>query len=125
MTSQDRNQIREVAHKPLGSIWGYWPFVFPVLLVVIGIAVQIALLSYFKRHSSGFEICIRQGAKIEVLWDSQLVQEAVLVMSFSITITFALLAFLARQSYKQAALLKAAASELGIENGQRPDRLQT
>jgi hypothetical protein len=115
MTNEDRNQIRTVASRPLGSVWGYWPFVSPVVFVVIGIAVQTALLAYFKTHLSGFEVCIRHNGKVDVLWDNELVQEAVLVVSGSITITFVLLAFLARESYKQTVLLKAAAKDLGIE----------
>ncbi len=119
MTSEQRNQIHVMTRRPLGSIWGYWPFIFPVVLVVVGIAVQIALLSYFKTRFGDFDILIRKGTKVEILWDSQLVQEAVLTVSFSITVTFALLAFLARRSHEQAILLKAAATELGIENGQQ------
>ncbi len=120
MTSQEKNLLQDIARKPLGSIWGYWAFAFPVLIVIIGIAVQAFLLAYFKQHSTGFEVCIRQGDKVDVLWDSQLVQQAVLTVSLSITATFGLLAFLARQSYKQIGLLKSAARELGIENGQPP-----
>jgi hypothetical protein len=119
MTSEERNQIRDLAKRPLGSIWGYWLFVFPVVLVVIGIGVQMALLRYFESRSGSLDILIRQGTNVELLWDGQLVKEAVLTVTLSITLTFALLAFLARRSYKQSALLKAAASELSIENGQQ------
>jgi hypothetical protein len=120
MTSEQRSQIRGMSRRPVGSIWGYWPFLFPVLIVIIGVAVQIALLVYLKGRVGDFDILIRHGGKVQVLWDSQLVRQAVLTVSFSITMTFGLLAFLAWRSHKQAMLLKAAASELGIEDSQ-PD----
>ena len=104
--------------RPLGSIWGYWPFAFPVLLMVVGVAVQIALLRYFESRYGTFDVLIRHGTRTELLWDSQLVKEAVLTVSLSITVTFGLLAFLACRSHKQAVLLKAAAHELGIDKGQ-------
>ncbi len=118
MTSEERNQIRGMTNRPPSSIWGYWPFVFPVLLVVVGVAVQIALLRYLGSRYGSFDILIRHGTRTELLWDSQLVKEAVLTVSLSITVTFGLLAFLAHRTHKQAILLKAAAQELGIENGQ-------
>jgi hypothetical protein len=105
--------------RPPGSICGYWPFVIPVLLVVIGVAIQIALLRYLESRYGSFDILIRHGAKTELLWDSQLVKEAVLTVSLCITVTFGLLAVLAYRSHKQAVLLKAAARELGLENGQQ------
>ena len=119
MTSKQREQIRMMTRRPLGSVWGYWPFVFPVLLVVIGIAVQVALLSYFNSRLGEIDILIRHGKDVRLLWESQLVKEAVLTVSLSITLTFALLAFLARRSHQQATLLRAAASDLGIEAGQQ------
>jgi len=118
MTSEERKLIQEIASKPVGSLWGYWPFVLPVTVVVIGVAVQIALLSYFNARLGHIDILIRSGTKVELLWESQLVKEAVLTVSFSITGTFALLAFLAYRSHKQAILLKAAVRELGIEHDQ-------
>jgi hypothetical protein len=120
MTSEQRNQIRDMTRRPVGSIWGDWLFVFPVVLVIVGIGVQVVLLRYFESRYGSFDILIRHGTKTGVLWDSQLVKEAVLTITLSITVTFALLAFLARRSHKQAVLLKAAANELGIESGQ-PD----
>jgi hypothetical protein len=119
MTSEERDQIRAMTSRPPGSLWGYWPFIFPVLLVVIGIAVQIALLRYLESRFGSFDILIKHGTKTELLWDSQLVKEAVLTVSLSITVTFGLLAFLAYRSHKQAVLLKAAAQEIGVENGQQ------
>jgi hypothetical protein len=118
MTSEERNQIRGMTSRPLGSIWGYWPFVFPALLVVVGVAVQIALLRYLESRYGSFDILIKHGTRTEVLWDSQLVKEAVLTVSLSITATFGLLVFLACRSHKQSVLLRAAAQELGIESGQ-------
>jgi hypothetical protein len=103
----------------VGSVWGYWPFVLPVVLVIVGIGVQVVLLRYFESRYGEFDVLIRHGAKTELLWDSQVVKEAVLTITLSITLTFALLAFLARRSYRQAALLNAAAKELGLENGQQ------
>jgi hypothetical protein len=115
MTGIERNQIQDTIRRSPDSIWGYWPFLLPVICVLVGIGVQIALLTYFKTQSPSFEVCIRSGKRVEVMWDSQLVQEAVLVVSLSITTTFALLAFLARQLFKQVSLLKAAARELSID----------
>ncbi len=119
MTGQERNQIQETIRKSPRTIWGYWPFVFPILLVILGAAIQIALLRYFMKQVPGLEICIRHGARVETLWDSQLVKEAVLTVSFSITLTFALLAFLAHQAFKQVSLLRAAAKDLGMDEVQQ------
>jgi len=118
MTSEQRNQMELMTRRPLGSIWGYWPFVFPVVLVVVGVAIQIALLGYFKSNYGDFDILIRHGKDVRLLWDSELVKEAVLTVSFSVTVTFGLLALLAFRSHKQAALLNAAARDLGIAGGQ-------
>ena len=100
-------------------IWGYWPFVLPVIFVIIGIVVQVALLGYFKQKVPGLEVCVRRGTNVEAMWDSQLVQECVLVVSLSITVTFALLAVLAGTAFKQVGLLRSAAKELGIDDGKR------
>jgi hypothetical protein len=118
MNSEERNQLREISRRPLGSVWSYWPFVLPVLLVIVGVGVQIALLSYFRHHFGDFDIVVRKGNKTESLWDNQLVKEAVLTVSLSITVNFALVALLAWRAYKQAALLRAVARELGIDSPQ-------
>jgi hypothetical protein len=120
MTAQEQKQIQEAIRTSPRTIWGYWPFVLPVIVVIIGVAVQIALLSYFKKQASGLEVCVRLGTKIEVLWDSQLVKEATLTVSLSITATFGLLAFLARQAFKQMGLLRTAAKDLGIDGQDGP-----
>jgi hypothetical protein len=133
MTSEQRDQIRDMTRRPVGSVWGYWPFVFPVVLVIIGIGVQVVLLWYFESRYGVFDILIRKGTKMDMLWDSQLVKQAVLTVALCITVTFALLATLAHRSHKQAVLLKAAARELDIVNGQpeggangsQPIRLET
>lgn len=117
MTSEERNQIRLMTNRPLGSIWSYWPFVLPVILVVLGVAIHVAVLWYLKHRYGDIDILIRHGKDVRLLWDSQLVQQAVLTTTFSIIFTFAFLAFLAYRLHKQTALLKAAAKDLGIEGG--------
>jgi hypothetical protein len=115
MTELLKNQLREIVSKRPRSIWSYWGFVLPVILVIIGIGAQVALLAYFKHQHPELEICLRQGTKIQLMWDSDLVKKAVLTVSRSIALTFALLAFLARISFKQMQVLILVAKELGIE----------
>jgi len=115
MTDNDENQIREVISISPGSIWGYWPFIFPVLMVLVGAAFQVALLIYFENKVPGLEVWLKHGDKFDRLWDSQLVKLMVLTVSLSITVTFGLIAFLARRAFKQVRLLKIAAAELQID----------
>lgn len=115
MTSQERSEIQKLTSKPVGSIWGYWPFLLPMLLVIIAVAVHALLFTYLNKHYGEIDILIKHGKNIQLLWDSDLVRQAVLAVSGSFICTFALLMYLARLSHKQAVLLKAA-KELGIES---------
>ena len=118
MTEDDREQIRKAIRNSPKSIWGYAFFIAPVIVVIIGVVLQFILLAYFeKSRGVDLEVCIRHGKRVEQLWDNDLVKEAVLVVSGSITVTFGLLAFLAYQDFRQIKLLTKAAKELGIVNG--------
>jgi hypothetical protein len=67
--------------------------------------------------SPELEVLFRRGTRIEPVWDSQLVQKAVLVTSLSITVTFMLFIFLARLAFRYATLLKTVAKDAGIDEG--------
>ena len=116
MTTQEQEQIRKlISHAPK-SLWGYLVFVAPVLVVLFGAAAQFVLLAYFKSSRAvDFDVCIRYGKNVELLWDNQLIKEAVLAVTACITCTFALLACLAYKSFRQVQSLSIAARELGIE----------
>ena len=120
MTGEETVQIRNLIRKSPRSVWAYLPFVFPVLIVIVGVAVNIALVIYFEKKAPDLQVLFKLGSKVEPVWDSQMIREVTLMTSLSITVTFLLLAFLARISFRQVGLLRAAAKDLGIEDGQ-PD----
>jgi hypothetical protein len=120
MTGEEVNRIRKLVRTTPPTIWGYLPFVFPTVIVVVGIAVNIGLVIHFERKAPDLQVLFRLGKKVEPVWDSQLVREVVMITALSITSTFGLLAALARINYRQVGLLRAAARDLGIEKGQ-PD----
>ena len=117
MTAEQRTQIQAVVGKTPKTAWTYWPFLFPVLLVVVGVIVQIALVVYFERKIPDLEVLFKHGKRVETVWDSQLVREAVMVTSLSITVSFIFFIYLARLAFRYATLLKTAAKDLGIDEG--------
>jgi hypothetical protein len=119
MTSEEVNQIRKLIRTAPRTIWGYLPFVSPVLVVIVGIAIDVGLVMHFERKAPDLQLLFKLGKKVEPVWDSQLIREPVMMTALSITVTFGLLAFLARIAYRQVALLRAAAKDLGIEDGQQ------
>lgn len=118
MTGEQTVQIRNLVRKSPRTIWGYLPFVFPVVIVIVGVAVNIALVFYFEKEAPDLQVLFKFGSKVEPVWDSQMIRKLVLMTSLSITVTFVLLALLARIAFKQVGLLRAAAKDLGIEDGQ-------
>lgn len=118
MTAEQTNQIRDVLRKSPRTIWGYWPFVFPMLVLIVCTGIIVALVMYFERKAPDLQVLFKSGTKVEPVWDSQLIRETVMITVLSITATFGLLAFLAWTVFKQVNLLRAAAKDLGIEDGQ-------
>jgi hypothetical protein len=114
MNAEETRQIKTAIRRCPKSVWGYWPFLVPVIAVVAGFAVQITLLAYFKYKLPDLEILLKDGSHVGPVWDSELTREAVLTTSGSITITILLFTYLARQSFKYLGLLKTAAKDLGI-----------
>ena len=119
MTGEETVLIRSLIRKSPRSIWGYLPFVFPVVMVIVGVAVNIALMIYFEKKAPDLEVLFKLGSKVEPIWDSQLIRKVVLITSLSITVTFVLLAFLARIAFRQVGLLRAAAKDLRIGDYQQ------
>jgi hypothetical protein len=115
MTAEQRTQIQAAVRKTPKTIWAYWPFLLPVLVLLVGVVAQIVLVVYFKSKAPDLEVLFKRGTRIEPVWDSQLVQEAVLVTSLSVTATVMLFIFLARLAFRYATLLKAAAKDVGID----------
>lgn len=118
MTGEQRVQLRNLIRKSPRTVWAYLPFVFPVLIVIVGVAANFALVIYFEKKAPDLQILFKLGSKVEPVWDSQMIRKVVLRTCLSITVTFVLLAFLARIAFRQVGLLKAAAKDLGIEDGQ-------
>jgi len=96
MTSEQRNQIQAAVLKTPKTAWEYWPFLLPVILVVVGFVVVVALVFYFERKIPDLEVLFKHGKRTETVWDSQLLREAVMVTAMSITTTFLLFVYLAR-----------------------------
>ncbi len=117
MTAEQRTQIQAAIRETPKSVWAYWPFLLPVLIVVVGVAVQIVLVAYFKSKIPDLEVLFKRGTRIEPVLDSQLIKEVVLVTSLSITVSFMMFTFLARQAFRYAILLKAVAKDVGIDEG--------
>ena len=117
MTAEQRTQIQAAIRNTPKTLWAYWPFLFPVLIVVVGVAVQIVLVVYFQSKMPEMEVLFRRGTTVEPVWNSQLVREAVLITSLSITVTFVLFILLARLAFRYATLLKTVAKDVGIDEG--------
>ncbi len=119
MTGEETNQIRDLIRKSPRTIWGYWPFVFPILILIVGVVIIVALVVYFERKAPDLQVLFKLGTREEPVWDSQLIREAVMTTVMSIIVTFGLLAFLAWTAFRLTRLLRAAAKELGIEDGEQ------
>ena len=117
MTSEQRTQIQAIVRNTPKSAWEYWPFLLPVIVFVVGVLVVTALVVYFERKLPDLEVLFKSGKRVEPVWDSQLVREAVMVTAMSITITFLTFIYLARLAFRYATLLKTAAKDLGINEG--------
>jgi hypothetical protein len=122
MTGEELTRIRSLVRRTPPRLWAYLPFVFPVLIVLVGIAVNVGIVIYFEKKAPDLQVLFKLGSKVQPVWDSQLIRSVVEITALSITITFVLLAFLARIAFRQACLLRAAAKDLGIEGGQREGR---
>ncbi len=119
MTGEETNQIRNLIRRSPRTIWGYWPFAFLILILIVGVAVIIALVIYFERKAPDLQVLFKLGTKVEPIWDSQLIRKAVMTTVMSIVATSGLLVFLARTAFRQINLLRAAAKDLGIEDTQQ------
>jgi len=85
------------------------------------VLVLVLLLAYFKHKMPDLEVLLKRGTTVEPMWSSELLREAVLLFTGSITATFLMFIVLACVAFKQLGLLRAAAKELGISNGQPSD----
>jgi len=99
MTGEQTVQLRNLIRKSPPKIWGYLPFIFPVLMVILGVAANIALVIYFQKKAPDLQVLFKHGSNIEPVWDSEMIQKVVLITVLAITTTFVLLAFLALASY--------------------------
>lgn len=126
MTENDKKQIYQVAEYSPRSLWGYWPFIGLLLLVMVGVGGHVVLFLYFKNQSPGLEIWLREGDRMQPMWNSELVKRMVLTTSFAITTTFGLLAFLAALAHRYVRLLRIAATEMGIDEAslEPPERVR-
>ena len=115
MSPDQRAQIQTVIRKTPKTIWAYWPFLLPIVIVVIGVAINVMLVVYFERKIPDLEVLFKDGNRIQPVWDSQLVCEAVMTTSMSITVTFLMFVYLARLSFRYATLLKATAKDIGLD----------
>lgn len=109
MTKEETTQIRTLLRKAPRTVWGYWPFIFPVLFAVVGAFIVAGLVIYWETKMPDLEVLFRRGTKVAPIANSQSVREVVIVTAMLITITFVLLAFLARLAFRQVGLLRAAA----------------
>lgn len=118
MTSEEINQIRNMLRTSPRSIWGYWLFIFPVLFTIGTAIVVTGLFIYWEKKMPDLEVLFRQGTRVAPIAGSQLVREAVMSVALLVAVTFVLLVYLARIAFRQVQLLRAAARELGIDDGQ-------
>ena len=115
MNAEEQKQIQTLIRTSPKTVWGYWPFLLPVLVVLAGAAVQVALLAYFKHKTPDLEVLFKSGNTVQPVYNSQLVKEAVLTAASSITVTWMMFIYLARQSFKSLKLLRTAAKDLHID----------
>ncbi len=114
MNDEDVRRIRNGVTKGPKSVWGYLPFLIPALIVPIGVCLHAAMLWSFESRAFEVEVLLRQGDRVEVMFDSLLVTRLVLTASACFILSFVLLAMLAVGAVRQEALLRKAAQELGI-----------
>ncbi len=81
---------------------------------MLGVVIQVFLLWYFNSGVSDLELCLREGDKIQPIWDSQMIKHAILTASFILSANFVLVAVLAKIAHQHRVLLGAAAKDLGI-----------
>jgi hypothetical protein len=116
MTAEQREQIRAVVLKTPKSPWEYWPFLLPVILLVVGTMIIVGLMAFYERKIPDLEVLFKNGKTIVPVWDSQLIREAVMTAIMSVTVTFWLFIYLARTAFRYGSLLKMAAKDLGMDS---------
>ena len=109
MPEVDRSAIVSAAAKGPKSRLGYWPFIFPSLLLLGGVCLQAVLLILLKSGNSELEVLLKIGDDVRPALDHDLVRRAILSATFLMTLSFALLAYLADQIIKTRRLLRDAA----------------
>lgn len=115
MTSEQKAQIQLAMRKAPKSVWGYWPFLVPTIMVIVGFAIQIVLVIYLKTKIPDLQVLFQHGKRIQPVGDSELVQRFVLVTGGAIVVNLLMFTQLARLTFRHVNLLKAAAKDLGIE----------
>jgi hypothetical protein len=70
MTGEQTVRIRNLIRKSPRTIWAYLPFVFPILIVIVGVAVNVALVIYFEKKAPDLQVLFKLGSKVEPVWDS-------------------------------------------------------
>ncbi len=110
LTSEEKSQINDAIIKSPKSIWGYWVFILPVILVVIGVITH-AILYYYFSSKVEIEVLVRSGNKIETLWDSDFVRRIVLTTSGCIILSFVWITISASHALRQNRLLKKVVEE--------------
>lgn len=115
MNEKEKNEVQDIIKKSPRRIWGYWMFIFPIILILIGILIHIFLLKYFEsKNGQSIEIMLKSGKKISTWLENRDVKKVILTISLAIIISFGMLAQLAYTSFKQKKLIKRMAKELKI-----------
>jgi len=112
MTDDEKRELVLLARKAPKSRWAYFIFVWPLIMLLLGAVVHASLLIWL--HSHALEIFLAKDGHMERVFDSADVRGTVLVTSFSVVAAFGLLTLLASVNYRQARLLRKAASDMGL-----------
>ena len=117
MTPETRAQLRLALKKSPKSIWSYWGFALPFLIVALGILIHAVLIRHLDR--TGYEVLIRSEDKTETVWESALVRRLALVTSGCVVSGFALVTLVAIRTVRQCRLLARIEEEMSASDQRR------
>jgi hypothetical protein len=105
MTPEETAKMKKlVAHTPT-SLWGYWPFVTPLLFCALGLVFQFFAAWGIDRYFN-VELLARSGGHLSLLWGSDMLNRLVLTSSLLIVLNLGFFTLLAAHNFKLQQALK-------------------
>ena len=105
-TEDEKRRLTQLVQKTPSSRWSYWPFVFPLLVVVVVVGAVIHASLFVWLRSNDIEMWLHDGNHAEPVWESKLVRQLILSLSLCVIGAFGGLALLGELAYRQAQALR-------------------